>query len=185
MSKDDIIKYAVLAFGIVLLGRFFADAIFAWIGDLLFKKSSDEKTLEDLIRSKKYSMGYLSEQEQLRINIPSSKEQSSKPQASIKHEISPMELKKREIMHRIYDLELRRMTGESIESYNMRLVGVIKLESEEQLKKAYKTQAKKYHPDMFALGDFDPKAKRKLETRIHENYLAIQKAHDFLKKSLK
>lgn len=185
MSKDDIIKYAALAFGIVLAGRFFADAVFAWIGDILFKKSSDEKNLEDLIRSKKYTMGSLSESEQLRINSPLEKEAKTKPPLQIDHEISPLELRKREIMHRIYDLELRKLNGETVEAYNLRLIGLTKLESHDQLKKAYKVLAKKFHPDMFALGDFDPKAKRKLEARIHENYVAIQKAHDFLKKSLK
>lgn len=185
MSKDEIIKYGALAFGIVIGARFFADAAFAWIGDLFFKKSRDEKTLEDLIRSKRYSMGSLSESEQLKLNSQPKKNEKRSEPLSIDQEIDPAELKKRELMKRIYDLELRKQNGEDQQAYCLRLMGLKTIGNEEQLKKAFKLQSKKFHPDMFALGDFDSKVRRKLEGRIHENYVAIQKAYDHLKKSIK
>lgn len=184
MKKDDLINYGLISAGVVLGASFFAKALFAWIEDLLFKKGRDEKSLEDLIRSKRYSMGGLSEKEIKLSQLAEKKGPRTAEIADLREE-DPREVRKREIMHRIYDLDPKRATQESELAYHLRLLGLRTLESEEGLRRAFKQRAKEFHPDMFVLTDFDKKVQKRLAGRIHENYVAIQKSYDYLKTQLK
>lgn len=179
MTKDDLIKYAALSVGVVIGARFFANAAFAWIEEFLFNKSKDEKNLDDLIRSKRYGMGDVSEKERKKISAePSPKERP----LELGREVDPREADKAAMMHRIYDLVIKRGAQESEEDFYLRLLGLSKSDSPEIIKRAFKQKAKEFHPDMFVLDGFDGKTRKRLEARIHENYVMIQKAHDFLKK---
>lgn len=174
MSKEDLIKYGLMSVGIVLGARFFANALFAWVERLFVGKSAEEKTLDDLIKSKRFSMGALSEKA-----APPTAQQTPK---ELGQQLDPMEEKKRAIMHRIYDLDIRRGQQESVKAYHLRLLGLSKVETPEQLKKAYKQRAREFHPDTFALVDFEQRTRKRLEARIHENYVAIQRAYEFFSK---
>ena len=174
MNKEDLIKYGLISFGLVLAGRFFANGLFAWIEGLFVRKGADEKSLDDMIRAKRYSMGGLSEKEA--VKVP-----SKKPNPQIEQTVDPVELQKRELMHRIYSLDLKRGPQESPEAHALRILGLTQMEPLEQIKRAFKRKARDFHPDMFVLNDFDKRTKKRLDGRIHENYVAIQKAYDFLK----
>ena len=176
MNKEDLIKYGLISFGVVLGARFFANAIFAWIEGLFIRKSSDEKGLDELIKSKRYSMGALSDK-----RTPAQQQPKTRPQ-EITEALDPAEEKKRATMHRIYDLEIRRGKQESEEAYHLRLLGLVRVEPADSMKKAFRQRSKEFHPDMFALMDFDDRTRKRLEARIHENYVAIQRAYEFFSK---
>jgi DnaJ-class molecular chaperone len=64
-----------------------------------------------------------------------------------------------------------------------RILGLLKDSKTEDIKKAYKEKAKEFHPDRFDFSLFDKKTKEKLQHKVHENFLVIQKAYDYLKKA--
>jgi hypothetical protein len=72
----------------------------------------------------------------------------------------------------------------------MQFVELVKLLNREpinedikSIKKCFNKKAKEYHPDSFDLSSFDPKLRIKLSEKIHKNYIVIQKAYEYFKKS--
>jgi hypothetical protein len=159
---------------IVVAGRYFADALFPWFDKFLLNKSREDAKLDALIRARLQQWGHRSISSQ----NPSSLTESTPEE----EEISPEELAHREQLHRIYSFDGKRRAHESPQDHALRLLGLKSLPSPEGLKQAFKAQAKLNHPDTFQLDSFAPKLKKRLAARIHENYIAIQRAHDTLKK---
>lgn len=91
---------------------------------------------------------------------------------------TPEEKKRIEIMKRIYAFDKLKISGEAEIDYYKRILGICE---NSDLKKNYKQMCKVFHPDRFDLRLFDQKTKDKLTKKIHENFLLIQKAYDYLK----
>lgn len=180
MSKEQLINYGLLSFALILGGRFIGAAIHAWV-DEFFSRSKEKRThsLDDLIRSRETLYG--ARQSKLSA-IGFSEKPTEETPLSIDDSTDPEELSRRQIMRRVYAFDRPIHPHESEKDQALRLLGLTDMVERAELKRAFKTQAKNFHPDCFDLSLFDGKTKKRLAARIHENYLSIQKAHEYLKK---
>jgi hypothetical protein len=185
MDKKQIIIYAAISFTVVLAGAIMAKALFAWLEQYLFgRKRERDLSLDELIQREERLMTQGKGRPSGRAMAPKDfKENVEDKVAGLLEETTdPKELDKKKILKRIYLFDPKRLGAETEEQFYWRILGLKNAPTTEDLKKSFKTRAKEMHPDSFQLNDFDAKTKKRLEKRIHENYLLIQKAHDVLKK---
>lgn len=178
MTKDQIITYLFISFGMVLAARLFGTMISAWMGDIFSKK--DTKSLDELIHEQRNFVGGVRA-----TTAPPHKESSKEDLLQIERTLTPEEEKKSKILHRIYDFDYKKKPEEEQQVFFRRVLGVQEGETVEMIKKNYREKSKDFHPDRFDLSLFDKKMKKKLEERIHQNYLVVQKAYQVLLKSAK
>ena len=185
MDKKQIIIYAAISLAIVLAGAIMAKSLFAWLEQYLFgRKRERDLTLDELIEKEERLMTGGKGKVSGRAMAPRDfKEKTEDKTAGLLEETTdPKELERKKILQRVYLFDPKRLGAENEEQFYLRILGLKNVINAEDLKKAFKTRAKEMHPDSFQLNDFDAKTKKRLEKRIHENYLLIQKAHDVLKK---
>ena len=188
MDKKQIIIYAAISLAVVLAGAIMAKSLFAWLEQYLFgRKRERDLTLDELIEKEERLMTQGKGRASGKAMAPKDfKEKTEDKTAGLLEETTdPKELERKKILQRVYLFDPKRLGAETEEQFYLRILGLKNVINAEDLKKAFKTRAKEMHPDSFQLNDFDAKTKKRLEKRIHENYLLIQKAHDVLKKTCK
>jgi tRNA G37 N-methylase Trm5 len=115
--------------------------------------------------------------------IPNKTTEKNENVKALEMDTDPESQKRKAILHQIYDKKLARLKDESDYDFYSRILLLPQDPSNEQIKKAYKEKAKEFHPDRFDFSLFDKKTKDKLQHKVHENFLVIQKAYDYLKKT--
>lgn len=182
MDKQKLATYAMISVGVVLIARFGGTLFFNLLDTYLFrKKDRRDPSLDELI-----------DNEYLKLSGGRGKPSGQAVMPRLKKGQKPQELPqpddpavdaKKAILHRIYDVELKRGSGESEEAFALRVLGLKERESQETLKRAFKIRSKELHPDRFNLDAFDGKTRQRLGKRVHENYLQVQAAYQYLKKN--
>jgi len=181
--------YAGIALSAVLTARYFSGHLYNLLDHFMFRtKDKRDPSLDEMIDQKHREFGGYG----LRKSAGSSQadERASKGAPDkeellrLNEDLSPEAQQRKLILQKIYSFDGRRLPSETEKNYYLRLLNEREPLNMEILKKAYKKKAREFHPDTFDLSLFDAKMKKKLSSRIHENYLHIQKAHEFLKKNL-
>lgn len=175
--EREFIYYAVgISVTMVVAGRYLANAIFPWVDKIFLPKKQRDEKLDELIQARLNQMGHRPV-----TFAPKQLAENAAPPV----ELNPEEMKRREQLQRIYAFDGKRLSKESTEDHALRLLGLKNPTTAENLRAAFKTQAKLYHPDTFQLDGFESKLKKRLDARVHENYIAIQKAHVLLRSKIK
>jgi len=180
MDKQKLVLYAVIALASVFVARYLASGVFAWFDGYFFKRHrKQDPSLDELI-----------DEEYLKLSGGRRRVSGQAVAPRIKSVAAP-ELEapedpaaeaRKALLKRIYDFSYKRMTDESEEKFYLRVMDMKSRETPEILKRAYKLRSKEFHPDRFNLDGFDAKTKKRLEARVHENYLLVQAAYQFLKR---
>ena len=188
IDTQQLLTYAGVALGAVFTAKYFSGHLYNLLDSFLFRaKDKRDPSLDEMIDHKHREMGGKglrragqgSGDERRETGAPGPEEL-----LRLSEDLSPEAQERKLILHKIYSFDARRMPSESEKDYFLRLLNEREPITQDILKKAYKKKARELHPDTFDLNLFDPKMKKKLSIRIHENYLWIQKAHDYLKKNL-
>ncbi len=180
MDKQTLITYGLISLGIVLGARFFANALFVWIeGFFLGKKP--ERSLDDMVRARLRAMGVMPKSPPPTATLPSPEKEIGAT-ALLPEEEDPEAQKRKALLRRIYELDLKQLPGESAEAFARRVLGVGPAAASDEIKRAFKTKSKELHPDTFRHEGFDAKTRAKLEARVHANYLAVKQAYETLTK---
>jgi hypothetical protein len=160
--------------------KIFSGMIFTMYEDFFMgKKEKNVENLDDLIKARMLLMKKADP-----ISTNKGEGGAKKPDLKLVEEATDPESKKRkEILHQIYDLDVKRFKDEADDTYYARILKLPAAFNQEAVKKAYKERAKACHPDRFDLKTFDEKTQKKLKAKIHENFLIIQKAYDHFKKA--
>ncbi len=174
------IPYVILGcVALMIAVKIFSGMIFTMYEDFFMgKKEKNVDNLDDLIKARAMLMK--------KAEPAATKGEGSvkKPDLKLVEEATDPESKKRkEILHQIYDLDVKRFKDEADDAYYARILKLPSAFTTDAVKKAYKERAKACHPDRFDLKSFDEKTQKKLKTKIHENFLIIQKAYDHFKKA--
>ena len=177
--KDIVIQYGLASVGVVLAAAVSAKMIFVWLDDLILSKKRDAG-LDEMIQQKLTALGSPVLRRPTETPAPPPKAlEDLRPE-------DPDEVKKKIILQRIYHFDGKRGAQETEEAYCLRLLGMKTLESAEHIKRAFKAQAREYHPDKFPLDLFEKKLRKKLAARVHDNYILLQRAQgQLLKKASK
>ncbi len=180
MDKQKLATYAMISIGIVIVARLGGQAFFQLLDHYLFrKKDRKDPSLDELIDHEylKLSGGLKPSGKAV---MPRLKQGQKSPELVAPED--PAADAKKALLHRIYDFEFKRTADESEEKFYLRVLGMRERETAENLKRAFKIRSKELHPDRFNLDAFDNKTKKRLAQRVHENYLLVQHAYQFLKK---
>ena len=183
MDKSQIPYVIIGCIGFVIGMKIFSGMLFVW-WDELFRGKKIEKNMDNLdevIEARKLLLRKSPHPEK-KINHNTSKEKIKDAKA-LEMETDPESQKRKAILHKIYDKKLTRLKDESDYDFFSRVLHLPKDPSTEEIKKAYKDKAKEFHPDRFDFSLFDKKTKEKLQNKVHENFLVIQQAYDYLKKT--
>lgn len=184
MDKKQLLIYAALSLGLVIAGALLAKSAFAWFEHYLFGRKKPEPTLDELIDQEELLLRGGRPKPSGRAMAPRDFKTAGTEEAKpmLEDTTDPAELEKRKIMKRAYLFDPQRLPTEPERTYYLRILGLKPEASVDAIKSAYRARSKDMHPDRFQLNAFDPKTKKRLEKRVHENYVLIQKAHDFLRK---
>jgi hypothetical protein len=182
MDKSHI-PYVILGcIGFVFAMKIFSGMLFVW-WDELFRGKKIEKNmdnLDEIIEARKLLLRKSSDIDQRIVQKANPIKVDAK---ALEMESDPESKKRKEILHQIYDKKLSRLKDETDYDFFIRILNLKKESSTDEIKKAYKEKAKEFHPDRFDFSLFDKKTKEKLQKKVHENFLVIQKAYDYLKKA--
>lgn len=180
------VQLALILVGVAITLVFFSRSIgtflFHWMDEFLTKKSQKGfDNFDEVVESRKK----LFEKTHRSVKAATAEKTSAteKVQQKLLEEANDeASLKRKEMVKRIYGLEVKRLGGENDFAYYSRFLKLKDDFSKDDLKKSYKELAQLYHPDKFDLSDFDEKTKKKLASKAHENFVLVQKAYDYLKK---
>ena len=186
IDTQQLLTYAGIAVGAVFTAKYFSGHLYNLIDHLIFRtKDKRDPSLDELIDKKQREMGGLGVRRASQAPQDERREKGAPgPEELLRlsEDLSPEAQQRKLILHKIYSFDTRKLPSETEENYYLRLLNERAPFDKEELKKAFKKKARELHPDTFNLSLFDQKMKKKLTTRIHENYLCIQKAYDYLKK---
>lgn len=186
MDLQQLFIFGIVSLTLVLVGGVGARFLFLWFDEyLLARGSKKEKDIERMVLREEVNLraqlGTAPRLDQSRsANAAPKKEQGPLPQ--LEEVTDPAEKERRALMQRIFDFEVRPRAGEDELTFFRRLLSVPEGASKDECKRAFKKLAQKLHPDSFNLAGFDPKTKKRLEKRVHENYLVLQKALESLRR---
>lgn len=184
MDKKQLLMYAGLSLGLVIVGGLLAKSAFAWFEQYLFGRKRPEPTLDELIDQEELLLRGGRPKASGRALAPRDfRSPASDPAPPLLEDTAdPVELEKRKTMKRAYLFDPQRLPTEPERTYYLRILGLGPEASLDEIKSAYRARSKDMHPDRFQLEAFDAKTRKRLEKRVHENYVLVQRAHDFLKK---
>ncbi|MFZ4714356.1 MAG: J domain-containing protein [Bacteriovoracaceae bacterium] len=183
MDKSHIPYVIVGCVVFVFVMKALSGLLFVWWDDMFRgKKDKHFDDLDELIEARKLLMKK-SEPVQFGNQAQHNQGQKKTKLSALPEETDPASLKRKAILHQIYDLKMGRLKDEQDLDYYARILMLPKTANSEAVKKAYKERAKECHPDRFDLTSFDTKTQEKLKTKIHENFVVIQKAYDYFKKA--
>jgi DnaJ-domain-containing protein 1 len=162
--------------------KVFSGMLFVW-WDELFRGKKIEKNMDNLDEIIEARKLLLRKNPDSKENIIQKSNQNKLETKKLEMETDPESQKRKEILHQIYDKKLTKLKDETDYDFFIRVLNLKKESSSDEIKKAYKEKAKEFHPDRFDFSLFDKKTKEKLQKKVHENFLVIQKAYDYLKKA--
>ncbi len=189
IDTQQILTYAGIALGAVLSAKYFSGHLYTLLDHFLFRtKDKRDPSLDEMVDRKKREMGVQGLRKSSSGALLDERASKGAPDKEellrLSEDLSPEAQQRKLILQKIYSFDSRKIPSETDLDYYLRLLNERPPITLEILKKAYKKRAKELHPDTFDLSLFDPKMKTKLTKRIHENYLHVQKAHEYLKKNL-
>ena len=189
LDVQQLMTYAGIAISAVFAAKYFSGHLYNLLDSFLFRaKDKRDPSLDDLIDQKHREFGGYGLRKSSGSSLPDERRNKGAPDAEellrLSEDLSPEAQQRKLILQKIYSFDSRRLPSETEKNYYLRLLNEREPLTLEVLKKAYKKRARELHPDTFDLALFDEKMKKKLKARIHENYLHIQKANEFLKKNL-
>lgn len=171
-----------VAITLVLFSRSIGTYLFHLMDEFLTKKSQKGyDNFDDVVEARKKLF------EKTHSAVKAAKQEKEKATEKAQQKLleeanDEASLKRKEMVKRIYGLEVKRLMGENDFNYYSRFLKLKDNFNKDDLKKSYKELAQLYHPDKFDLSDFDEKTKKKLAAKTHENFVLVQKAYDYLKK---
>jgi hypothetical protein len=184
MNSISLVQIGLMTITLVFGGRILGVLLHQLIEKYFNQKShfKDHQSLDDFLLSKNFEMKYRQMRSQYSVEAKKEEPPPSEP-LLIENELSPQEKKQKQMMARIYHFNPKRLTGEDDTQYNARILELENSKDIKSVKKSFNKKAKEYHPDSFDLSGFDPKLRQKLSDKIHKNYIVIQKAYEYFKKS--
>jgi hypothetical protein len=189
LDVQQLMTYAGVALGAVLTARYFSSHLYNLLDHFLFRtKDKRDPSLDEMIDQKHREFGGYGLRKSGATPLADERRSKGAPTPEellrLTEDLSPEAQQRKLILQKIYSFDSRRMPSETERNYYLRLINERDPLTMEILKKAYKQKAREFHPDTFDLALFDEKMKKKLRARIHENYLHIQRANEYLKKNL-
>ena len=181
MDREKILTLLAVSLGLVLVGSLAGKMLFSWLDTFFYRRKDKlDPTLDELIDHEYTRLGG-KPRASGEAFAPRIKKVADKVEAlDAPHD--PLESERKMILQRVYAFDFKRGQSESEEAFYLRVLDMKVRERPEVLKRAYKLRSKEFHPDRFKLDIFDTKTRKRLEGRIHENYVLVQQAYSAIKK---
>lgn len=179
MDKQFLLYCLGASVALVIGGRWAADAVFPWLDQLWGgERRKADPGLDELIQSRLREWN----KSPTRAMVDQRADSGAPAPALDAPPETPEQLAERQTLQRIYAFDTKRRTDEADAAYARRLLALTEGHSTQDLRQAFRDGAKKHHPDTFRLDVFPPPLRKRLAARVHTNFLAVQRAHDILRR---